>query len=100
MLSPTDPRAPKFWRYETGGKLVPAIERYLRHEPGEAEDVDLIRAYLRQWIDSPAWGMNWEADAQYRRALAELRASVRAIHTRKDVTVWLEAALEEGIDPL
>lgn len=80
--------------YETGGKLVPAIERYLEGKPEEPDDVNLIRAYLRQWIDSPVW------DAGDLDALHDLRRKVRVINSRLEIDWWLEAALELAIDPL
>lgn len=97
---PASPEMPKYWRYERGGLLGPAIERYLLDRPLSKDDVLLIRAYLRQWIDSPLWDMNPSADDGQRRELAQLRAKAKLINTRKDITGWLHDALNLGIDPL
>lgn len=97
LLPPDHPQAPKYWMNETGGKLVPAIERYLKGTPADADDVNLIRAYLRQWIDSPVWN---DGDDQARDDLSELRRKVREIRTRLDIDQWLEAANDLAIDPL
>jgi hypothetical protein len=94
LLPPDHPQAPKYWMNETGGKLVPAIERYLKGLPPDADDVNLIRAYLRQWIDSPVW------DAQDRTELDELRRTVRQIGSRLAIDQWIEDALNLSIDPL
>ncbi|MEI9971101.1 MAG: hypothetical protein WDO73_03055 [Ignavibacteriota bacterium] len=61
-LSAGDPRAPKFWMYETSGVLRPAIEAYLHNRPMTVGQIALMRVYLRQWIMSPVWqggGKRW-----------------------------------------
>lgn len=95
MLDPADPRAPKYWIYEQGGKLRPAMQRYLEGHLAQPGDTALIRAYLQQWIDSPVWD-NPDTVAE----LAELRRDVRGIATRMHLDLWLEAAFNLGIDPL
>jgi hypothetical protein len=81
---PDSPDAPKYWRQETSGRLEGPIMRYLEGKLMSTEDITLIRLYLRQWIDSPAWLMNPEMDSGARRALTELRQRVRLIFTRQD----------------
>lgn len=93
LLPPDHPDAPKYWMLEIGDQLRPAIMRYLENEPLEAGDVDIIRAYLRQWIDSPVWNAEGEE-------VDDLRRKVREIRTRSDVCDWIEDALDLGIDPL
>jgi hypothetical protein len=88
LLPPDHPQAPKYWMNETGG-LVPAIKRYLKGLAPDADDVNLIRAYLRQWIDSPVWDVG---DAAARTKLDELRRTVRQIGSR--------LAIDQSIDPL
>ena len=92
MLDPSDPRAPKYWRYETGGELAPAIEAYLVGKPLTIRQIALIRAYLYQWIKSPVWGPSAELEA--------LRLQVSTIKTGDDVRRAIHAGLEIGIDPL
>lgn len=101
LLSPDDPRAPKYWRYEQGGELVPAVERFLgiRHEPLTPRDRDLIRTYLRQWIDSPVWEMNPSADAYQLAELAGLRVQAAQIHSVGDIRRWINRAMNSAIDP-
>lgn len=98
LLPPDHPQAPKYWMYEIGGKLRPAMKRYLSDETSEPGDVDLIRAYLRQWIDSPVW--NDGADDETRSDLARLRAEVATLRSNGDITRWVEDAVDMGIDPL
>ena len=98
LLPPDHPQAPRYWRYEIGGELRPAMERYLLNEPARPGDVSLIRAYLRQWIDSPVW--DGGVDGETRNALDGLRTRVHDLHNRLQVDMWLELALELGINPL
>jgi hypothetical protein len=91
--------APGYWMDETGGQLAPAIERYLAGELRNG-DIPLIRAYLRQWIDSPAWDNNPHLTADGVRELADLRSSVETIATREDIDGWLKIAIDKGLDPL
>ena len=92
VLPLDDPRAPKYWQHETTGVLRPVIEAYLNGKELDIAQVLVMRAYLRQWIQSPVWYGGEE--------LERLRASLEAVQTRKDVDTWLDAALEEGMDPL
>jgi hypothetical protein len=98
QLHPDPPGKPEYWRNDASGKLVPAMERYLKRESGKPDDVSLIRGYLRQWVDSPAWEEG--AGGEQRLQLAVLRARVRWLHNRLDFDLWIQDATEFGIDPL
>ncbi len=87
---------PGYWMTETGGQLRPAVEAYLRGEPLSPDQIGLLRAYLRQWIDAPSW----IAPPEHPQAIVELRARVAGLTTRAAIAAWLEDALEIGIDPL
>jgi hypothetical protein len=97
---PSDPAAPKYWTYETGGELAVSIGRLLRVESLSDRDYELIRAYFKQWIDSPAWDMNPNQDAAGAAALAALRAGVDGLKTTSDIHDWLRLADQTGVDPL
>lgn len=94
------PDAPKYWMDETGGRLGPAIRNYLDGREMSADDIALVRDYLRQWIDSPAWDMNPHMNVTGIAALAWLRSHAKAIATRSDIAYWLMRAEERGIEPL
>ena len=98
LLPPDHPQAPKYWIDEVSGKLVPAMKRYLEGTRAFPDDVNLIRAYLRQWIDSPVWDSG--VDSETRNALDELRRKARELRTISDITAWVEQASDLGIDPL
>jgi hypothetical protein len=82
---------PGYWLCEITGVLRPAVEHYLRGEPLSPKDVAAFRAYLRQWIAAPAW--------QGPR-VAELRAAIDGLTSRAAFDLWLEIAVDEGLDPL
>ncbi len=88
---------PGYWMNETSGVLRPAIEAYLapaidpHAPPMTLAQIAAMRAYLRQWINAPAW----------RGPMIDvLRTQVDEITTREAIDRWLDRALEEGIDPL
>jgi hypothetical protein len=100
LPAPDDPAAPKYWIYETGGELAVSIGRLLRAESLTDRDYELIRAYFKQWIDSPAWDMNPNQDAAGAAALAALRSGVDRLATASDIHDWLRLADQTGVDPL
>lgn len=82
--------APGFWMNETSGALRPAVERYLNRKT-IPDDIPIMRAYLRQWI---------AADGFRGREIAQLRIDVDQIVDLASLDVWIEGALEAGVDPL
>lgn len=81
---------PGFWMHETSGKLEPAIWALLEGDPLTEEQIPLIRAYLRQWMEG-----DWQGPM-----IEGLRASVDKLTTREAINTWLGVALKAGIDPL
>jgi len=100
LLPPDHPQAPKYWMLETGGKLVPAMKRYLSDEKSEPGDVDLIRAYLVQWIYSSVWDDAPMMDDAGRAELKELRLGAHKLTNRRQIEHWIEVATDWGMDPL
>jgi hypothetical protein len=82
---------PGYWMHETSGVLRPAVEAFLTGMPMTEEQIAAMRAYLRQWINAPAWrGPEIE----------NLRSMVPGITSRDRLDFWLNEALACGIDPL
>jgi hypothetical protein len=77
--------------HETGHELKPAVVAYLERRPLTPRQVDLIRLYLKQWIDAPSWAGD---------GIAELRREVNQIRTASDISAWLRKAEDAAIDPL
>lgn len=83
--------APGYWMHETSGVLRPAIEAYLAGGTMTPAQVATMRAYLRQWIADPRWcgdDLDW------------LRGAVSDLENRGQIKVWLDVAMDVGIDPL
>lgn len=82
------PGIPGYWRNEISGVLQPVVEKYLRHESLTADEVRIMRAYLRQWVAADFCG------------IAELRRSVELIDDEEKLRAWMDDALDLAIDPL
>ena len=82
---------PGYWMNETSGVLRPAVEAYLNDHEMTSDQIAAMRAYLRQWIFAPGF---------IGEGVDELRAWVGHLNTRHLIRLWLDDALEEGIDPL
>ena len=87
---PKPPGAPGFWRNETSGRLAPVVEAYLRGDPLSAHQIGVLRSYLRQWIESPAWRGP---------VIDGLRDAIHSLHSRAQIAHWLDRAIEAGADP-
>lgn len=103
-FNPSDPRIPRYWQHETGGKLANAIRHYLNIDRSSAsltpDEIALIRAYFEQWINSPLWDENPSLTPSTARHLVRLRLFARSIKTRMDIDKWLADAAGYGVDPL
>lgn len=82
---------PRYWMHETSGVLRPAVEAYLAGSPMNDAQIAAMRAYLRQWIAMPHW---------YGPAIPGLRATIDELTSRGAISMWLQTAEREGIDPL
>ena len=95
------PKPPGYWRSESSGKLAPVVLRYLAGTRLEPAEVDIMREYCRQWVDSPAWDQNPHADpTSGDKSLARLRAGVDSITSGATLEKWLNQAIDAGMDPL
>jgi hypothetical protein len=81
---------PGYWMYETTGVLQPAVEAYLGGGPMSPEHIAALRAYFRQWMAAPWFGV----------AIQELRAGIDGLGSRAAIEAWLDEAMVAGIDPL
>jgi hypothetical protein len=95
----TAPQPPKYWTFEPP-ELSVAVHAYLAGKDLTVRDVALMRAYLKQWVDSPVWeGYPDETDGG-RQWLAELRQRVRAIASPDDIAQALSIMTARRMDPL
>jgi hypothetical protein len=93
------PQPPKYWTFEPH-ELGTAVQNYMGGKDLTVRDVLRMRAYLKQWVDSPVWEVYpCETDGG-RQWLAELRERVRAIASRDDITQALSIMTAHRMDPL
>jgi len=97
---PESPDAPKYWMYETGGLLAAAMKRYLESRAMTLRDFMLIQAYLRQWVESPAWDLNPHLSAEGAEVLRMLRHQVREARTETAIRRVVKLLVDAGMDPL
>jgi hypothetical protein len=90
--APARIQAPGFWMNEKSGVLQPVVKKFLRGKRLTDYEISVMRVYLRQWIFAEGWYPC--------PLLKELRQTVPLISTNTALHVWLEKALEIGIDPL
>lgn len=91
------PRPPYYWRDEKSGVLAPVVLRYLAGARLQPAEVDIMRDYIRQWVESPAWDRNPFGGNEF---LTELRAGVDSITSGATLEKWLNQATDAGMDPL
>jgi hypothetical protein len=95
----TAPQPPKYWIFERR-ELREAVRAYRAGKVLTVRDVALMRAYLRQWVNSPVWEMNPHETDGGRQWLAELRERVQAIASRGDIAQALSIMTARRMDPL
>jgi len=91
---------PGYWMNETSGVLRPAVEAYLAGGPMTPEQIAAMRAYLRQWVNSPVWDANPHAGTEAKLSLADLRTDIDHLVTRAAISIWIGRADALGLDPL
>lgn len=82
---------PRFWMEETTGKLAAAIEVYMRSEPLSDAQLELIRIYLRQYVERAVIA----EDADRRRFLERI-AKLRRVG---DIVRLADSLSEAGVEP-
>lgn len=82
---------PRFWMEETTGKLAEAVEVYMRSEPLSDEQLELIKIYLRQYVQRAV--MDETGD---RRRLLERIEKLRRVG---DLVRLADSLAEAGLEP-
>jgi hypothetical protein len=84
-------RPPRFWMEETTGALGAAIEVYMRGERFEPGQLELLKLYLRQYLERAVI-----ADDADRARLLE---RVERLRTVADVERLADSLSEAGVEP-
>jgi hypothetical protein len=85
------PVPPRFWMDEQTGMLTEAVEVYLRSEPLEPEQFNLLRLYLRQYLERAvlASGAN----------RTKLLARIDKLRSTSDIERFADELSEWGVEP-
>lgn len=82
---------PHFWMTEQTGKLEVAVERYFGGDALTADDLRLIRAYLRQYIARALMA----GDANRNALLRE----VETLRSHRDIERFADDLADYGVEP-
>jgi hypothetical protein len=84
-------RAPHYWMTEQTGQLAEAVEAYFNGEPLSPGALDLIKQYLRQYLERAIM----TGDAR-RNALVSKLATLRS---NRDIERFADDLAEIGVEP-
>ncbi|HEY9664712.1 MAG TPA: hypothetical protein V6C65_40250 [Allocoleopsis sp.] len=90
---------PRYWRDEVSGRMLKAVEGYI-NRAATAEDLAIVQAYFKHWINAPGWDANPHQTDETRQQLETLRQSIDALTDQASLERWEKEALKIGIDPL
>lgn len=85
------PVPPRFWMEEETGVLAEIVEIYFRNEPLQPDQLDLMRLYLRQYLERAILA----SDANRNLLLSR----VARLRSTQDVTRFTEELAEWGVEP-
>ncbi|MEF3275693.1 MAG: hypothetical protein K6356_15090 [Chloroflexus sp.] len=84
-------RPPRFWMEETTGILAAAVERYMQGEPLSADQLDVIKLYLKQYLERAVI----EDSADRKRLLSR----IDRLRTTRDIERFADELSEVGVEP-
>src|SRR5690242_7146745 len=84
-------RPPHFWMTEQTGRLAEAVEAYVGGEPLDPGALDLIRQYLRQYLERAVMA----GDANRNLLLSKLAG----LRTPRDIERFADDLAEIGVEP-
>ncbi|MFO7166565.1 MAG: hypothetical protein DIU80_000910 [Chloroflexota bacterium] len=84
-------RPPHFWMTEQSGRLEAAVEAYFNGEKLSGEQLDLIKQYLRQYLERAVL----TADANR----AALLRKIDKLRSTRDIERFADEIAEYGVEP-
>src|SRR5262245_30491454 len=84
-------RPPHYWMTEQTGRLAEAVEAYVSGEPLDPTALDLIRQYLRQYLERTV--MTGDAN----RSL--LLGKLTSLRTAREIERFADELAEIGVEP-
>jgi hypothetical protein len=84
-------RPPHYWMTEQTGRLAEAIEAYINGDPLSPDALDLIRQYLRQYLERAVM----TGDAKR----STLLGSLIKLRNHRDIERFADELAEIGVEP-
>lgn len=84
-------RPPRFWMEETTGRLAAAIEQYMQGEPLSADQLEVMKLYLKQYLERAVI----EGSADRKRLLSR----IDRLRTTRDIERFADELSEVGVEP-
>jgi hypothetical protein len=84
-------RPPHYWMTEQTGRLAAAVETYFNGEPLAPAALDLIRQYLRQYLERAI--MTGDANRNL------LLSNLAKLRTNRDIERFADELAEIGVEP-
>lgn len=110
--NPTNPRSyinrgvvrgtPLHWEHDVTGKMQQAVMAYLERK-ATPQSLALVIAYIQHHIHAPCWlesSPYGQVDEEMATAIRALRERSLMLTTAAEVSQYIHAALEIGLDPL
>jgi|SRR6185312_4012555 len=95
---------PLYWGDEVSGELARAIralyDAMIDHTPLLPTQLEIVRHYCAYVINAPCWDEKPHHDEDTRARLRKLRDTIKLVTKPEELDAWIDACLEEGIDPL
>lgn len=84
-------RPPHFWMTEQTGRLEAAVEAYLDGDPLSTAEIDLIKQYLRQYVERAV--MTGDANR------GALLRKIETLRSSGDIERFADQLAEVGVEP-
>jgi len=84
-------RPPHFWMIEQSGRLAAAVESYLNGDSPSPAELDLIKQYLRQYIERAMMTGDANRPALLRK--------VETLRDNRDIEHFADEIAEYGVEP-
>jgi hypothetical protein len=84
-------RPPHFWMTEQSGLLAAAVETYLNGDPLTPAALDLIKQYLRQYLERALMTGDAKRDLMLRKSAA--------LRNNREIERFTEEIAEYGVEP-
>ena len=97
-MFPGGPRGPLRWQDDVSGVMPAAMLAYFDHG-ASPEQFALVREYGEYYINAPCWDWNPHLTEEGKAELTQVREQIRTVKTEQELSDWMDACLDLGIDP-